>query len=61
MQLQQLLLLAELQQVAAAGHELLVIHRGAQEVGRPGIERPYPELAILVSSHYDDGNILAAW
>jgi hypothetical protein len=53
------LLLAQLQEVARAGHELLVIDRAVKEVGRAGLERAQPEFALLVDRDHDDRDFAA--
>src|SRR4029079_11050570 len=53
------LLFAQLQQIARAGHELLVIDRAVKEVGRAGFERAQPKFALLVDRDHDDGDFAA--
>src|SRR4029078_2480500 len=53
------LLLAQLQEVACAGHELLVIDRAVKEVGRAGFERAQPEFTLLVDRDHDDRDFTA--
>jgi hypothetical protein len=38
----------ERQEVAGADHDLEVVHRALEEVGRAGVERPQPEGAVVV-------------
>src|SRR6185503_6065040 len=53
------LLLAQLQEIARASHELLVIDRAVKEVGRAGLERAQPEFTLLVDGDDDDRDLAA--
>lgn len=53
------LLLAQLQEIARASHELLVIDRAVKEVGRADLERAQPEFALLVDGDHDDRDLTA--
>ena len=55
--LEQELLLAQLQQIARAGDELVVIDRALQEIGRAGLQRAQPEAALLVDRDDDDRDL----
>lgn len=58
--LEQLLLLAQLQEVARAGQELGMVHRALEEIGRSGLQRPQAEAAVLIDRHDHDGHLGAA-
>ena len=50
------MLFAQLEQIARARLELVVVDRAAQKIGGAGLQRPQAELALLVDGDDDDGH-----
>ncbi len=51
------LLAPQLEQVAGAGDELVVVHRREQEVGGPGLQRLHAERVVAVGGHHDHRDV----